>query len=267
MDRIAGIGIYMDTARFVHPDTLFNSVSVTKERTVESYELVFFLKNGGYTVINGKKYLIRSGAVRFLRPGDKVYSARYNEIYVVHFFVDDHKKGAEMLDFMPSFTILSDIDLEIGLVKDLINSMITQNDFDCLCTLWTLLGQLKKQIHLQKESEKAQVVFQIKKYIDDHFSLALTLDMLAKAVHMHPIYLQRKFKNDTGMTPMEYQKKTRIAKAKTYLLSTDLTVCAVSELCGFCNTSYFIRVFKDSEGVTPLQFREQTNRLNLQYVT
>ena len=61
------------------------------------------------------------------------------------------------------------------------------------------------------------------------------------------------------MTPYEYQKQTKLAKAKAYLLTTDLSIDEISELCGFWNTSYFIDIFKKSENITPFKFKQQNN--------
>ena len=58
MDEYTGIGIYVDVARFVPANAFFKESNVSKERTVNCYELVFFLKDGGAFVVNGKKYPI-----------------------------------------------------------------------------------------------------------------------------------------------------------------------------------------------------------------
>lgn len=258
MDYCAGIGIYVDTARFVPANTFFKDSNVTKERTVECYELVFFLKNGGSAVINGKKYPITAGSVRFHRPGDRVYSYRFNEIYVIHFNVDNEEKGKEIFNSIPSFISLPDIENEIIIIKNLITALIMQNDFECICSLWELLGRIKTQFKLQQKNDKEHTISRIKKYIDDNFAHQLTLGELAQKFHMHPVYMQRKFKKTAGITPADYIRKVRLSKAKAYLLTTDLTIDNISELCGFCNTSYFISVFKNSEGITPFKYRQKT---------
>ncbi len=258
MNYTAGIGIYIDTARFVPANTFFKDCNVTKERTVNCYELVFFLYDGGYAVINGKKHLIKAGSVRFHRPGDKVYSYRFNEIYVIHFNVDNEEKSKEIFNGIPSFITLPDIEEEIIIVKKLITALVEQNDFECIYSLWRLLGSIKLQFQIQQKNNGMHVVSQIKKYIDDNFSQQLTLEELSQKFYMNPVYMQRKFKKDIGLTPADYLKKVRLSKAKAYLLTTDLTIDNISELCGFCNTSYFISVFKKNESVTPFKYRQKT---------
>jgi len=258
MNYCAGIGITVDTARFVPANTFFKDSNVTKERTVKCYELVLFLKNGGFAVINDKKYPITAGSVRFHRPGDRVYSYRFNEIYVVHFNVDNEAKGKEIFNSIPSFINLPNIENKINLFQKLITALVMQDDFECIYSLWELLGSIKVQFEMQQINNKMQVTSLIKKYIDDNYSQQFTLDELAQIFHMHPIYMHRKFKKDIGVTPANYLKQIRISRAKAYLLTTDLSIDDISERCGFCNCSYFIKVFKGQVARTPYQFRNES---------
>lgn len=263
MNYCAGIGINIDTARFVPANMYFKDCIMTKERIATCYELVLFLKDGGAAVINGKKYPISAGSIRFHRPEDKVYSFRFNEIYVLHFDVDNTEKGKKIFDSLPSFITFPDIEKEISIFKNLIAALIEQDDFECMKCLWTLLGRIKEQFQLQETNNKKQTTFQIKKYIDENFHKQLTLAEIAEKFHMHPVYIQRKFKKEAGVSPAEYQKNVRLTKAIIYLQTTDLSIEEISELCGFSNSSHFISVFKKSEGMTPFQHRQKNNVIDM----
>ena len=259
MNICCGVGIYVDTARFLPTNNFFKESNKTEERTTDCYEMVLFLRDGGAAVINGKKYPVKAGSVRFHRPGDRVYSYRFHEIYVLHFTVDDAQKGDSVFADIPPFITLPDMEKEIALFQKLIAAWIGQNDFECMCCLWGLLGRIREQFQIQEKHNQKQTVFQIREYIEANCHKQLTLEHIAHRFHMHPIYIQRKFKKETGVTPAEYQKKMRISKAIIYLRTTDLTVEEISELCGFCNASHFISVFQKSESMTPFQYRQQYN--------
>lgn len=259
MNYVAGLGLYIDTARFVPSNLLFKFGDITKERTVTCYELVIFLKGGGYSVINGQKHTISAGCVRFHRPGDIVYSHRFHDIYVVHFNVDDEQKGKEVFSQFPHFFKLFEAEYELNLMKKIIAALLSKNDFGCTLSLFELLGSIKEKFELRQQNNKKIFAAKVKKYIEEHFSKKITLDDLAHQFHIHHVYLQRKFKEETGLTPFDYQKQIRISKAKEFLLTTNLSVDEISDLCGFCNTSYFIDVFRKSENITPFKFRQQTN--------
>lgn len=257
MNHCAKINIYIDVARFVPTNTFFKNSDITKERTVSCYELVLFLKDGGYAVINGKKYPIKAGSVRFHRPGDKVYSHRFNEIYVIHFNVNRKENCKDLFKDIPPFITLTNFENEIDIIKKLITALLEQDDFECFYSLLKLLSCIKTQFCIQQKNSKGHVISQIKKHIDDHYSNPLTLEEIAKIFYMHPVYIQRIFKKNIGKTPSEYIRDVRLSKSKAYLLTTDLTVDHISELCGFCNTSYFISTFKKSVGLTPFKYRQE----------
>ena len=150
------------------------------------------------------------------------------------------------------------METEISIIKKMITALVSRDDLECICSLCELLGRIKAQFTLQQS-----IVEEVKQYIEEHASEKLTLELLAHQFHLHPVYLQRKFKKKTGLTPANYQKKARISKAKAYLLTTDLSIEEISDRCGFCNPSYFIDVFKGSEQITPFQFKQRTNLAEL----
>ncbi|MBQ4259594.1 MAG: helix-turn-helix transcriptional regulator [Lachnospiraceae bacterium] len=258
-----GIGLKIKRAIFVQEHPCFKDTVITKERTVTRFELVLFLKDGGYSVINGKKHIIHAGSVRFHRPGDKVYSYRFNEVYVVHFQVDNVEIGREMFKNIPSFITIPNVDKEISILKKLIVAYIAQDGFECMNSLWYLLGRIKEQYQMQERNNKTKTITQIKNYIDENYRRQITLEDIAQAIHMHPVYIQRKFKKEAGISPAEYQKNVRLSNAIIYLRTTNLSIEDIADLCGFSNSSHFIRAFKAREQITPLQYRQRNNVLDI----
>lgn len=257
MEKTTGAGIYIKKARYIPANTLFKENNRTEERTVTCYEVILFLKDGGSAVINGKKYPIIAGSIRFLKPGDRVYSYRFNEIYVFHFDTDNPEKAKNMFEDIPSFFNILDTARLTEIFKSVVEAAINKNDFRSMCFFWQLMGYIKNHLHSGASDYNPQKTEMIKDYIKKHISEKITLSELADQFFLHPIYLQRKFKKDTGLSPVEYIKKIRINHSKNLLLSTDLKINEISDACGFCNTSYFIKLFKEVCEVTPTQFRER----------
>lgn len=92
--------------------------------------------------------------------------------------------------------------------------------------------------------------------IHNGFSQKLTLEDLSGYTHMSKYHFLRVFKSCTGQTPYEYLLSFRIGESKKLLQNNDLTVSEVSFLCGFPDTSNFIRCFKRASGTTPNLFRK-----------
>jgi len=71
----------------------------------------------------------------------------------------------------------------------------------------------------------------------------------------------RRFKNATGMTPIEYVLNMRIEEAKQLLEIGSEPVESVAELVGYQDASFFSRKFQKKVGLTPAQYRKKYSKL------
>ena len=104
--------------------------------------------------------------------------------------------------------------------------------------------------------EGALLVSRVSGYIGDNFGQNLTLDALSARFFVRPSYLSRTFSRITGMTLTEHISAVRIKEAQNLLLSTELSVAAISERVGFSSATHFERVFKKITRMRPLEFKK-----------
>lgn len=83
----------------------------------------------------------------------------------------------------------------------------------------------------------------------------LTADVAAEKMCMSVSQLNRKLKEISGLSTYAYITHIRIAVAKRYLLSSDMSVGEIAMKCGFDDSAYFSRIFKQAEQLTPSQYR------------
>ncbi|MDO5423013.1 MAG: response regulator [Eubacteriales bacterium] len=100
---------------------------------------------------------------------------------------------------------------------------------------------------------------EVKQYIYQNYGTALSLNQLAALVFVHPDYLSRLFKKETGMNLNQFIKRFRMEKARELLTRTQMKVSAVGEAVGYGNRSYFCKTFNDFYGVSPEKFREESS--------
>lgn len=93
-------------------------------------------------------------------------------------------------------------------------------------------------------------------YINHNLFRELSIDAICSTVHVSKYYFCRRFKEEVGMTVMEYVLNTRLVMAKELLQKEKLSITEVASRCGFCSPSYFSRVFKAETGMTPLAYRK-----------
>ncbi|SFJ81031.1 two-component system, response regulator YesN [Paenibacillus sp. UNC496MF] len=103
--------------------------------------------------------------------------------------------------------------------------------------------------------QPTSVADEIKQYIRAHYGEDLTRNSLADVVFLHPDYLARLFKKETGVSLGAYIIEARIAAAKQLLRSTGLSVFDVAKKVGYANYSYFAKVFKQEAGVSPNEYK------------
>ena len=91
-------------------------------------------------------------------------------------------------------------------------------------------------------------------YIHLNLEKTLTVKEIATAIHVHPSHLSRKFKQDTGLTIIDYVNQKRIEEAKLHLQAGSATITDIALIVGYNDLNYFTRVFKKLTGQTPSQY-------------
>jgi len=102
-------------------------------------------------------------------------------------------------------------------------------------------------------------------YIADHAHEHLTRADLAARACLHPNSLDRLFRSTYGITPMRLLMNTRLRMARELLDTTDSTLDAIAESCGFEDATYLIRVFKSAFHTTPGRYREAARKASHAY--
>jgi two-component system, response regulator YesN len=93
-------------------------------------------------------------------------------------------------------------------------------------------------------------------YIDNHYDEKLSLEDVAKKLHLSKHYLCNAFKKATGENMSLYINKLRIEKAKRLLMESDGRAKEIFEEVGYSNQQYFSKVFKKITGMTIMEYKE-----------
>lgn len=96
--------------------------------------------------------------------------------------------------------------------------------------------------------------------IRESISNKIELKSIAKQAGMSTSSLYRLFKNELGISPVEFIILEKIKLAKHYLTDKNIYIKNVSYEAGFDDSNYFIRIFKHYEGITPKQYRQLLNK-------
>lgn len=107
-----------------------------------------------------------------------------------------------------------------------------------------------------KNNQYSELIQKIINYILSNISADLTPSSIASTVNFSPSYIARKFKDEVGMTLVNYITEQRIRIAKDLLLKQNMQVQDISAYVGIADWNYFTKLFKKYTGTTPSNYRK-----------
>lgn len=99
-------------------------------------------------------------------------------------------------------------------------------------------------------------IVQCVEYIYKNLNLRITVAMLAEYIGLHPSYLSKLFKAETGSSISMYIQARKIDTAQNMLKYSAYSPVQVASILAFPTQSYFIEVFKRRVGMTPKKYQE-----------
>jgi len=138
--------------------------------------------------------------------------------------------------------------------------MRIDNQEDLCAWISTALNEFIELVYSSQDGRKISQIRPAINYIEANFDKPVTLAELAKASHLSASRLAHVFKEQMGVTLIDYVTEVRIERAKELLLGTDRSCTEICFEVGYNNQSYFTRTFKALVGMTPRQFRVQNQR-------
>lgn len=103
--------------------------------------------------------------------------------------------------------------------------------------------------------ELYQRLHSAKDLMDSCFEQDLTLEVIAQAAHLAPVYFLREFKKNFHLTPHQYLTQRRIEEAKFLLIARKDPVTEICHRVGFSDLSSFSKLFKARTGFPPERYR------------
>lgn len=92
-------------------------------------------------------------------------------------------------------------------------------------------------------------------YIKEHLCDKISIDHLSKLACMSRANFFRYFKQEFGITPIDFINSERLKLAKDLMARPEESIRDISLCTGFSDVNYFIRTFRKMEGITPGEYR------------
>lgn len=122
-----------------------------------------------------------------------------------------------------------------------------------------ILGKIKELMEAHQNQVSRNVIDKATKYIREHYSEELSLEMVAEQYYLSPTYFCRMFRKYQGVTFTDYLIELRMQKAQELLLQGKYKIYEVSRMVGYKSDKYFYRVFKQYTHQSPTEFCRNRN--------
>jgi transcriptional regulator GlxA family with amidase domain len=102
---------------------------------------------------------------------------------------------------------------------------------------------------------------EVRRYLGTQIDREYDLTALASAHHVSTRTLLRRFRSETGQTPLNCLQSLCISQARRALETTDLSVEEVAHNVGYTDTSTFRRLFARTVGMSPSEYRRSFSKV------
>lgn len=169
----------------------------------------------------------------------------------------------ELLSILSRGAVEGGVNIDVMLEKNLgyVNKVMHINNQEDLCAwISTALNEFIELVYSSQDAKKITQIRPAINYIDANYDKPITLAEIARASHLSVSRFAHIFKEQMGITIIDYVTSVRIERAKQLLLATDQNCTEICFQVGYNNQSYFTRIFKELVGMTPRQFRTKNQR-------
>lgn len=107
----------------------------------------------------------------------------------------------------------------------------------------------------QSSSHHDEEIIKIQEWLAIHYLEYINYEELAASFGMSRRSLNRRFKQATSLTPVNYVHDLKLQQAKVLLKESNLTIAQVADQIFISDSSYFSSLFKKRNSVTPTEYR------------
>lgn len=153
------------------------------------------------------------------------------------------------------------IDIEYIVNKDGVNleEAVNYYDFyeDVKNAFLELMEQYESEYTMTSLKPCRREIVEVKSYVNNHLAGELSVSDMAALASMSESRFSHVFKEETGVSFVEYVNEVKMDMAEKLLKTTDLKVNEIAEAIGIYNSNYFSTQFKRRRGISPNQYRKQ----------
>jgi len=137
-----------------------------------------------------------------------------------------------------------------------IQTIEKQTDLRSLSTIEeAIVLRFIDRVHRSQTQRYSRLIRQTIAHIDEHLSEPLNTANIAAAVFVHPDYLSKRFRQETGEGMHRFILRRRVEEAAHFMRYGNDSIPDIAAFYQFSSQGHFTAVFKQFNGYTPGQYR------------
>ncbi|MEI7883885.1 MAG: AraC family transcriptional regulator [Clostridia bacterium] len=252
-------------------------------RRIEDFELILLLQGECHFVLENKETVLRENDYFILLPGVEHSILPIKDgasFYYLHFSLANYELCEKLTlnnDFFSEskqlyLAVSGTLEQEQWVVKALWEKALQENlrqgqnrrlllsaillEILCFFSKDAYSKQIGIAAKTTYSSAYSSMIRDAIFYIQSNLGKELTTNGMSSLFKVTPHYFIRAFKENLGMTPLQYINYWKIAKAKSLISMNEMSLQEICYALHFETPHYFSRLFRKIEGITPSEYKK-----------
>ena len=256
----------------------------------EFIEIVYIISGRATHIVDGKSYQVKKGDISVINRkeehcffADEEYEEKfiaYDLMFTTDFLNNDILSGEDFValsksflfyslfpdenGYIPRLNLVENCNFEFGSIFDKIYYEYKNRTAGYINLIRVYTAELIIKIFRKIESSEKgilshsqrEIVKSVIDYIKTNYNISIRMEDISSKLFFNKNYIGKLFKQETGMTPVQYIASLRYEKSAHLLRHTDMPISEIAQAVGFSDTLYFSRFFHEFAGRSPSAFRK-----------
>lgn len=257
---------------------------ITPHHWHDDIEIIYLIEGNLKVGVNNQLYNLKENDIIIIPPGGVHYFLKemeYSERAVIQFkmamydtFLTGNKDRVEIKPMFSKCSFLSEGDEFYTLIENQIKSIIKEYEeknigykmflkarlYDLTGILIRYINKDSENINFDKHKERLEKLENVIEYVEKNYVNSIGLEEIANIAGFSKFHFTRFFKENAGMTFVDYLNNFRISMAEWTLINEECSITEVAFKTGFNSVKTFNRVFKKLKGCSPKEYRKVVNK-------
>ncbi|TJY44089.1 response regulator [Cohnella pontilimi] len=124
---------------------------------------------------------------------------------------------------------------------------------------WAFRGleRIREDADRETNHSRSSLIKQIQNFVEQNIHKDVSLQSISEHVFLHPVYVSKIYKLETGENLSDYMNRIRMEKAEYMLKKGTDKIYEIAAHLGYQRPHSFNHAFKKSFGMTPQEYRDQ----------